>query len=72
VLLLTLLGVAVGLPSGFALGRLVESELYGLSARDPMTLLAATTSLLAAAIVAGYLPAARASRVDPIVALRHE
>jgi predicted permease len=72
VLLLTFLGVAVGLPSGFALGRLVESELYGLSARDPMTLLAATTSLLAAAILAGYLPAARASRVDPIVALRHE
>jgi hypothetical protein len=61
VLVLTLLGVAVGLPGGFALGRLVESELYALSARDPMTI-----------FVAGYLPAARASRVDPIVALRHE
>jgi predicted permease len=72
VVALTLLGVAVGLPSGYALGRLVESELYGLSARDPLTIAIATVSLLAAAILAGYVPAARASRVDPNVALRYD
>jgi predicted permease len=72
VLALTLLGVAVGLPSGYALGRLVESELYGLSARDPLTIAIATASLLAAGILAGCLPALRASRVDPMVALRSE
>jgi predicted permease len=72
VLALTLLGVAVGLPSGYALGRFVESELYGLSARDPLTIAIATASLLAAAILAGCLPALRASQVDPMVALRSE
>jgi putative ABC transport system permease protein len=69
---LALLGVAVGLPGGYVLGRLVEAELFGLDARDPLTFGVATTILLLAALLAGYLPAARATRVDPMVALRYE
>jgi predicted permease len=72
VTLLALLGIGIGLPAGFLAGRLVESELYGLSARDPMAIGIATFVLLLTAGIAGYVPAARASRVDPMVALRHE
>jgi predicted permease len=72
VAVLALVGVAIGLPGGYGLGRLVESQLYGLTARDPLTFAVATVTLLAAAMVAGYLPAARATRVDPLVALRYE
>jgi len=72
VAVLALLGVAIGLPSGYGLGRLVESQLFGLSARDPLTFTAATATLLLSALLAGYLPAARATRVDPMVALRYE
>ncbi len=70
--LLALVGVALGLPSGYALGRLVQSQLYGLSAADPSTIAVATAILLVVTLVAGYVPASRASRVDPIVALRYE
>jgi ABC-type antimicrobial peptide transport system permease subunit len=66
------LGVFLGLPSGYGLGRLVESQLFGLTARDPLTFSAGTVTLLLAALVAGYVPAARATRVDPVVALRHD
>jgi len=72
VALLAAIGVAVGLPSGYGLGRLVESQLYGLTARDPMTFALATATLLTSALLAGYIPAARATRVDPLVALRYE
>jgi ABC-type antimicrobial peptide transport system permease subunit len=72
VALLALLGMAVGLPSAMALGRLVSSQLYGLSPADPPTLIMATGVLAAVALVAGYLPARRAARVDPLTALRHE
>jgi len=72
VALLAALGVAIGLPSGYGLGRLVESQLFGLTARDPLTFAAATATLLVAAFLAGYVPAARATRVDPMVALRYE
>jgi predicted permease len=65
-------GVALGLPSGYALGRAVQSQLFGLNARDPLTFAAATSALLLAALCAGYLPARRATRVDPLVALRSE
>jgi ABC-type antimicrobial peptide transport system permease subunit len=65
-------GVALGLPSGYALGRAVQSQLFGLNARDPLTFAAATSALLLAALCAGYLPARRATRVDPLVALRAE
>jgi predicted permease len=64
------IGVVVGLPSGYALGRLVQSQLFGLTARDPLTFALATLTLVATALLAGYLPAARAARVQPMVALR--
>jgi putative ABC transport system permease protein len=72
VAVLALIGVAVGLPSGYGLGRLVESQLFGLTARDPLTFVVATATLLLAAFLAGYFPAARATRVDPMIALRYE
>jgi ABC-type antimicrobial peptide transport system permease subunit len=72
VAVLALIGIAVGLPSGYGLGRLVEAQLFGLTARDPLTFAAATATLLLAAFLAGYIPAARATRVDPMVALRYE
>jgi ABC-type antimicrobial peptide transport system permease subunit len=72
VAVLALLGIALGLPSGYGLGRLVESQLYGLTARDPVTFAVATAVLIVSAALAGYVPAARATRVDPLVALRYE
>jgi len=72
VAILVALGIGIGLPAGFFFGRLVESELYGLSARDPLAIGLATIVLLLTAALAGYVPAARASRVDPMVALRYE
>jgi ABC-type antimicrobial peptide transport system permease subunit len=72
VAVLALVGVAIGLPSGYGLARLVEAQLFGLTARDPATFAAATVALLLAAFLAGYVPAARATRVDPMVALRYE
>jgi predicted permease len=72
VAVLAAIGVAVGLPSGYGLGRLVESQLFGLSARDPLTFALATVTLIVTAMLAGYLPAARATRVHPMVALRYQ
>jgi predicted permease len=72
VALLAALGVAIGLPGGYGLGKLVESQLFGLSARDPLTFGVATLALVATAFVAGLVPAVRAARVDPMTALRYE
>ena len=72
VALLAAIGVAIGLPGGYGLGRIVESQLFGLTARDPLTFGVATVALLATAFLAGLIPAARAARVDPMTALRHE
>jgi predicted permease len=66
------LGVAAGLISAIALTRFVGSMLYDLKPSDPTTLIAATLILLAVAIAAAYGPARRASRIDPMQALRHE
>jgi predicted permease len=72
VALLSVIGVAVGLPSGYGLGRIVETQLFGLTARDPLTYAVATSTLLLAAFLAGFIPARRATKVDPMVALRYE
>jgi ABC-type antimicrobial peptide transport system permease subunit len=72
VLLLTVIGVAIGVPAALLSGRLVASMLFGLHGNDPLSLLAAIFLMLAIAALAGYLPARRASRVDPMVALRYE
>jgi putative ABC transport system permease protein len=65
-LLLTLLGVVIGLASALAADRVMSSLLYGVQSRDPLTLLAASVLLPGVALVACYIPARRASRVDPM------
>lgn len=65
-----LIGVAIGLPAALAGARLITSLLFGLTPADPLTICVATMLLLAVAALAGYLPARKASRVDPITALR--
>jgi predicted permease len=72
VAVLAALGIAIGLPGGYGLGKLIESQLFGLSARDPLTFGAATLALVTTAFVAGLVPAVRAARVDPMTALRYE
>jgi len=69
---LVLLGVALGIPAALAAAQLVASQLFGVSAADPLTVGVVMLVLLAVAAVAGYLPARRATRVDPLVALKYE
>jgi len=71
-LLLVIAGVAVGLPMIFAVTRLASTLLFGVTPTDPVSLLFAGLSMLAVAMAAGYLPSRRATRVDPMVALRCE
>jgi len=71
-LVLMLAGVAIGVPAALAASRLIASMLFGLTPWDPLTISAATLVLVAVAVLAGYLPARRASRVSPMVALRYE
>jgi predicted permease len=71
-LLLTALGVACGLAGAFAAMRLMSSLLFGVSAVDPLTYATATVGLVAAALLASYVPSRRARSVDPVVALRAE
>ena len=69
---LALLGAAIGLAGSLALTRVIASELFGIKPADPATLIGAVLSMLGIALVAAYLPARRATRVDPVIALRHE
>jgi len=71
-LLLALIGVAVGIPAALAAAKLVEHNIVGLSTSDPLVLAAAASTMIAAAVLAGWLPAARASRIDPMTALRQD
>jgi predicted permease len=65
-------GLLVGLPAAFGLGRLAESLLFGVKASDPIVFLAVSLMLVVVAFVGGSMPARRATRVDPIKALRYE
>jgi ABC-type antimicrobial peptide transport system permease subunit len=71
-LTLALLGIAIGIPSGLATSRLIASMLFGLLPTDISTIVTSCLLLLAVALLAGYLPARRASSIDPILALRTE
>jgi ABC-type antimicrobial peptide transport system permease subunit len=66
------IGALIGLPVAFGLTRLVQSFLYGLTPQDPLSIALATIGLIIVTGIAGYVPALRATRVDPLIALRHE
>jgi putative ABC transport system permease protein len=68
----TVVGLAIGIAGALVLTRAMQSLLFGVSATDPLTLAGVALALGLAALLASYLPARRATKVDPIVALRHE
>jgi ABC-type antimicrobial peptide transport system permease subunit len=72
VCLLAAVGLALGVPAALVLSRLVAAFLFGMQPNDTRALALAAATLLSAILVAGYGPARRASRVDPMIALRHE
>ena len=69
---LTLVGLAIGTGGAIALTRLMATLLFGVGARDPLTMVSVGVILAGVAIIASYVPARRATRVDPVVALRYE
>ena len=71
-MLTTLAGLAVGLPLAYGFSRLMGSLIYGVAATDPVSFLGIPAALLAAAFLAVYIPARRAMKIDPIIALRYE
>ena len=72
VLILAAMGLTIGLATALAASRFVASFLYGMKPNDPLAFTLAVMTLLGAALMAGYVPARKASRIDPMSALRHE
>jgi ABC-type antimicrobial peptide transport system permease subunit len=72
VLMLAIIGLVIGVPAALSASKLIESLLFGVKPGDPGALAAALAILLSAALVAGYLPARKASRTDPMAAVRHD
>ena len=71
-MMLAIVGVVLGTGGAFLLTRLLSGMLYGVGVNDPTTLLSVATLLTGVAALASYIPARRATRVDPMVALRYE
>ena len=65
-------GMIVGIPAALAITKFTESQLYGVKPRDAMVVVLASAALAVTAVLAGYLPARRAARINPLNALRHE
>lgn len=72
VIILLVIGLVIGVPAALALGKLVSTQLYGIQPRDPWVASITVMILVVVATVAGLIPARRASRIDPVLALRYE
>jgi predicted lysophospholipase L1 biosynthesis ABC-type transport system permease subunit len=72
VLILLTIGLAVGIPVAIGLGRYVSSQLYGIQPNDPFIAVSTVVLLAVVSVAAGLIPAGRASRIDPVLALRYE
>jgi ABC-type antimicrobial peptide transport system permease subunit len=72
VLVLAAAGLAIGMAAALGTSKFVASFLYRMKANDPLVLILAVMTLLGATLLAGYVPARKASRIDPMTALRHE
>jgi ABC-type antimicrobial peptide transport system permease subunit len=71
-LLLVAIGIVAGIPAVFVIARFAETLLFDLSPTDPLSLTLAVVVMLVVALMAAYLPARRATRIDPLIALRYE
>ena len=71
-LLLVIVGIGLGAAATLAAGRLVSSLLFGIAPTDALTLVVAVTAMVLVSTIAGYFPARRASRIDPMVAMQYE
>lgn len=71
-IVLVAVGLAIGLPMALGASRLIQTFLFGIKANDPLALALAVAILLGAMILAAYIPARKASRIDPVAAIRHE
>jgi predicted permease len=71
-LILAVIGVAIGLPVALALVRLIESFVYGIDPHDPLTMVGAAMLMVVVAVLAAWIPARRAAKIDPMEALRYE